>query len=124
MGIRWNICHADRLATAKADGVVTLKDGEAYLDALVVNGAMPYRKLFDCSTMHPDASDDEMMLLGARMQAYIATLKGGPLAIVATRPHVNDYVRRYLNLATGATRPVKIFSNVGLANRWLDTVKG
>ncbi len=124
MPITWNISHAERLVTVKAEGEITLKEGEEYLDALVVNGAMPYRKLFDCTNMRPSVSDDEMMLLGARMQAYVATLKGGPLAFVVTRPEMHDYVRRYLNLATGAERPAKIFDNVEQARRWLDEQKG
>jgi hypothetical protein len=108
----------------KAEGPVTLKDAEEYLDDIVVNDAMPYRKLVDCIAMYTDASDDEMMQLGARMRAYVATLQSGPLAFVVTKSYVLDYVRRYVNLAMGATRPVKIFSAVDDARRWLDAQKG
>ena len=107
MPITWTISPAERLVTVKADGPVTLKNAEEYLDALVVNDAMPYRKLVDCTAMQPIASDGEMMQLGGRMRAYVATLEGGPLAFVVTRPDVLDYVKRYINLVMGATRPVK-----------------
>lgn len=124
MPITWTISPAERLVTVKADGVVTLQNAEEYLDALVVNDAMPYRKLVDCTTMQPTVSDEQMMQLGGRMRAYVATLEGGPLAFVVTRPDVLDYVKRYINLVMGATRPVKIFETVDEAHRWLDTQKG
>jgi hypothetical protein len=69
--------------------------------------------------MHTEASDDEMMRLGGRMRAYVATVEGGPLAFVVTKPDALDYVKRYINLVMGATRPVKIFQTVDEARRWL-----
>jgi hypothetical protein len=123
MPLDWKISHADRLVTMTAAGQVTLKDAEAYLDAIVVAGAMPYAKLVDCSGMFTEVTDEEMMMLGARMQAYVTTLQGGPLAFVVTRPDVRDYVLRYLNLSTGAKRPVEIFENADAARRWLDGQK-
>ena len=53
MPIRWTISHEERLVVATTEGVVTLKDVEAYLDALVVADAMPYAKLFDASDIDP-----------------------------------------------------------------------
>jgi hypothetical protein len=120
MPITWTISPAERLVTVKAEGPVTLKDVEDYLDAVVVKDAMPYRKLVDCTTMHTEASDDEMMRLGGRMRAYVATVEGGPLAFVVTKPDALDFVKRYINLVMGATRPVKIFQTVDEARRWLD----
>lgn len=120
MPLTWVISHADRLVTMKAEEPVTLKEAEEYLDDIVVNDAMPYRKLVDCTTMHTDISDDEMMQLGARMRAYVATLQGGPLAFVVTKADVLEYVRRYINLVMGAKRPVKIFSTADEARLWLD----
>jgi hypothetical protein len=124
MPITWSISPEERLVTVKADGPVTLENAEHYLDALVVNDAMPYRKLVDCTAMQPVVSDEEMMRLGGRMRAYVATLEGGPLAFVVTRPEVLDYVKRYINLVIGATRPVKIFKTVDEARRWLDAQAG
>ena len=120
MPLTWAISHADRLVTMKAMEPVTLQEAEEYLDDIVVNDAMSYRKLVDCTVMRTDVSDDEMMQLGARMRAYVATLQGGPLAFVVTKPDVLEYVRRYINLVMGATRPVKIFPTAGEARRWLD----
>jgi hypothetical protein len=123
MPITWTISHAERMVTMKADGLITLKEAEDYLDALVVNDAMPYSKFVDCTTMEVTASDEEMMLLGARMRAYVATLEGGPLAFVVTKPDVLDYTRRYINLVGDAKRPVKIFDDIAAARRWLKAQK-
>jgi hypothetical protein len=123
MPLDWKISHADRLVTVTAEGTVTLKDAEAYLDAVVVADAMPYAKLVDCSGMFTEATDEEMMLLGARMQAYASTLQGGPIAFVVTQPDIRGYVLRYLNLSSDSKRPAKIFESAGEARRWLDAQK-
>lgn len=119
MPIRWTISHEKRQVVAATTGVVTLKDVEDYLDALVVAEAMPYAKLFDASDVEPQASDHDVMMLGARMRAYVETLPGGPLAFVVTTQVAREFVDRYLNL-TAASRPVNIFQTVGEARRWLD----
>lgn len=120
MPIKWTISHPDRMVTVQIDGEVTLPEGEAYLDALVVADAMPYAKLLDCTTMVTHVTDDEMVQLGARMRAYASILKGGPLVFVVTTPDIEDYVRRYINLA-GGDRPVKIVKTVDQARDWLKT---
>ena len=120
MPIQWTISHPDRMVTVQIEGEVTLPEGEAYLDALVVADAMPYAKLLDCTSMITYVSDDEMMRLGARMRAYASILKGGPLVFVVTQPEIEDYVRRYINLS-GADRPVKIVKTVDQARDWLKT---
>lgn len=118
MPIKWTISHPDRMVTMQADGEITLREVEEYLDALVVAEAMGYAKLVDCTTMVTHVSDDEMMQLGARMRAYASVMKGGPLAFVVTSPELHDYVRRYINLAA-ADRPVKIVKTVDAARAWL-----
>jgi len=119
MPIRWTISHEERLVVATTDGVVTLKDIEAYLDALVVAEAMPYAKLFDATDVDPQATDHDVMMLGARMRAYVATWPGGPIAFVVTTRLEREFVDRFLNLAA-ASRPANIFQTADEARRWLD----
>jgi hypothetical protein len=119
MPIRWTISHDQRFVSVKTEGLVTLKDIEAYLDALVVADAMPYAKLFDASDIDPQGSDHDVLMLGARMSAYAKTLPGGPLAFVVTTQIAREFVDRYLNLAA-APRPVNIFRTAQEARRWLD----
>ncbi|UYN95965.1 MAG: hypothetical protein KIT25_03195 [Enhydrobacter sp.] len=118
MPLRWEVDHDQRLVVVTADGLVQLEDVEQYLDAIVIEDAMPYRKIFDATRIVPVATDDDVMLLGARMRAYVATLEGGPLAFVVTTPEARVFVDRYINL-TGARRPVRIFSRVEDARAWL-----
>jgi hypothetical protein len=119
MPIRWTISDEERLVVATTEGVVTLKDIEAYLDALVVAEAMPYAKLFDASDVDLQATDHDVMMLGARMRAYVATWPGGPIAFVVTTRPARDFVDRFLNLAA-ASRPANIFLTADEARRWLD----
>jgi hypothetical protein len=118
MPIKWTISHPDRMVTVDIDGDITLPQAEEYLDALVVADAMPYAKLLDCTRMQTRLSDEEMMQLGARMRAYAGIMKGGPLVFVITDPVINDYARRYINLAA-ADRPVKIVKTIDQARAWL-----
>lgn len=119
MPIKWTISHPERRVTVDIDGDVTLPQAEEYLDALVVADAMPYAKLLDCRNMVTEATDDEMMQLGARMRAYASIMKGGPLVFVVTDPLIENYVRRYINLAS-ADRPVTIVATVEQAKAWLN----
>ena len=118
MPIHWTISQADRLVKVSATGPVGLKDVECYLDAIVVAGAMDYAKLFDTTGMEASASDDDMMQLGARMQAYALTFTTGPIAFVVNELKAERYVRRYINLGT-ARRPTKIFKTVAAARKRL-----
>ena len=121
MPLKWTISHEERLVTATGEGFVPLEEIEEYYDALIVNNALSYGRLFDCSRLDDkSATDEEFMRLGARMRAYVAEdFKFGPMAYVITSPAVLAILRRNLNLAP-ADRPVKVFSTVERARRWLD----
>jgi hypothetical protein len=82
MPLRWDVRHAERLVHIVADGAVTRAELEEHFDAIVVADAMPYAKLFDASRAEPAYNDDDVMLMGARLSAYTATLTAGPLAVV------------------------------------------
>ena len=119
MPITWKILAGERLVNARADGPVTLQDIQDYLDAVVVADAQPYAKLFDAGNMVLQLSDDEMMLLGARMSAYSSAFDtAGPLAFVATTLAVEGFAKRFLNVAS-VQRPSKIFKTVVEAKAWL-----
>jgi hypothetical protein len=119
MPIRFDIDHDKRFVHAVAEGYVTLKDMEAYLDAVVVQGALPYRKLWDCTKVVYEYDDADMMALGARISAYANFDPRGPSAIVATSAGAIDASMRFINLG-GAKRPAKIFNSEAKARQWLD----
>jgi hypothetical protein len=118
MPLRWEISHADRLVLIIGEGVVTLKDVEAYLDDIVTADAMSYGKLFDAAKVVPEHDDHDLMMLGARMSAYSTTLKGGPLAFVSTNEATRETIARYINLSK-ASRPVAIFKTFPEARAWI-----
>jgi hypothetical protein len=107
------------MLTAVCEGAVVLSDPEGYLDAVVVAGSMPYRKLFDGTRGDLAMSDEEMMLFGARIRAYHTAGPMGPLAIVAVTEHTHGLARLFGALAA-ADRPIKIFRNTRTAERWLE----
>jgi hypothetical protein len=120
--ITWTIDHDQRVLTAVCEGNVSLRDLEEYLDAVVVAGSMPYRKLFDGSRGTSAISDEEMMLLGARIRAYHGDGPMGALAIVVTSEHTHGLARLFGALAA-ADRPIKIFRDGRAARRWLEAQK-
>jgi hypothetical protein len=119
MPLTWTISHPNRLVTAIGKGEVTLLDLQAYLDGVVVADAMGFRKIFDLSDGVLALNEAEMMELGARIRAYAATGRMGPLAVVASSPKAYDQARTYTALAS-ANRPLQIFHDVTSARKWLE----
>jgi hypothetical protein len=119
MPLRWTISPSDRLVVATAEGPVGLKDIEAYLDDVVVSGALPFRKIFDTGTGSSLLSNDDMMALAARIRAYGGAADMGPLAIVASSDEVYAIAQTYMALGEGR-RPMKLFRDVAKAREWLD----
>lgn len=119
MPITWTIDRDKRLLTATCEGDVTLRDIEDYLDAVVVAGTMPYRKLFDATGAESAMTDEEMMTLGARIRAYHGMSTMGALAIVVISEHTHGLARLFGALAA-ADRPIKIFRDLRMARRWLE----
>ena len=119
--MRWKISHEERLVTVTTDGPLTLRDVEAYFDAVVVADAQPYAKLFDGTGMVVQFSDDDVMAIGARMSAYVRDQgqPGGPAAFVVTDDTARDFIERYLNLMP-STRRAMICETIDEARRWLD----
>ena len=94
MPLRWEIFHPQKLVHIVAEGAVTREELEEHFDAIVVADAMPYAKLFDATLAEPAYNDDDVMLMGARLSAYTATLEAGPLAVVGLGDAVETAFRR------------------------------
>jgi len=107
MPIRFSIDHARRLVLARAEGEIALKDIEAFTDAVMVENAMPYRKLFDGRGSHGKYDDHDLMQLGARISAYASVERRGALAIVPSEEYL-DLARRFVNLGKSG-RPAGVF---------------
>jgi ribosomal protein L18E len=85
---------------------------------VTINNAASYAKLFDASEMDPQLSDDDVMVVGARVSAYAAYDPRGAVAAVATTTEARDAVRRYMNFA-GAKRSIQLFTSLDDARAWL-----
>ncbi|KAF0097399.1 MAG: hypothetical protein FD144_5132 [Rhodospirillaceae bacterium] len=119
MPVQWTISKPHQLVIAVARDELRLADVEEYLDGVAVADALPYRKIFDTTNASMMLSDADMMVLGARIRAYLKMGKLGPLAIVAVSEHAYQQARLFEVLAEG-DRPVKIFRELHLAREWLD----
>src|SRR5258708_37893589 len=108
MPLRWEILHSQKLVHIVAEGAVTREELEEHFDAIVVADAMPYAKLFDATLAEPKYSDDDVMLMGARLSAYTATLESGPLAVVGQDPTVRTAFSRFVNISP-SKRPAGMF---------------
>ncbi|MBS0522467.1 MAG: hypothetical protein JSS04_02440 [Proteobacteria bacterium] len=90
-----------------------------YFDALVVQDAMGYPKLFDAREAEPRLSDDDVMVLGARVSAYEVHDPRGPVAAVAMGREARAILQRFMNLG-GTRRPMRLFESIEEARAWLE----
>ena len=118
MPVKFEIDHARRFVHARAEGDGGLKDIEAFLDTVVVENALPYRKLFDGRRAIGRYVDDDLMLLAARVGVYSQIDRRGALAIL-TPPQYVELTARFLNLGR-SERPARSFLDEGEAMRWLE----
>ena len=120
MPIQFKIDHDRRHVEAKAEGVVGLADVEAFLDAIVVQGAIPYRKLFDGRLAVGKYNDNDVMMLGARISAYAANLETrGAVAIIAPNEEASILAKRFINLGKSG-RAAEVFLSEAEARKWLE----
>jgi hypothetical protein len=120
MPITWTISEADRLVSARAQGLVTLQDVEALLDDILIKNALSYRKLFDGRDSVGKYDDKDVLLLGARISAYNSLNLTGAAAIVVGSQEQFDVALRFANIGK-AKRPVRVFYSPEEARAWLDT---
>jgi len=105
MPINFTIDHSRRFVHARAEGEISLADIEAFSDAVMVEEAMPYRKLFDGRGAFGKYDDNDLMMLAARVSAYAAVEKRGALAIVPS-PEYFELAARFIISANRTDRPV------------------
>ena len=87
-------------------------------DAFVVQNAMGYPKLLDARGAWSRLTDDEMMMLGARVSAYAVHDPRGPIAAVTMDRESSAFFQRFMNLG-GGQRPMRLFGTIEEARRWL-----
>ncbi len=121
MPLKWEIFHDQKLVNIVAEGRVTLPEMEEHFDALAVADVLQYGKLFDAARADPVYTDDDVMAMGARLSAYTATLKSGPLAVIGISDEARLAFRRFVNISP-AKRPARLFESEAEARAWLKEV--
>ena len=122
MPITWTLDSDFESAAVCAAGAISRADVEAYLAAIDAAGAVGYRKLIDARSAIVDMSHEDMMAVGVRMRGF----HGGPvgaLAIVLSREGA-DAVARILGIMAAADRPMRLFTSMRAAERWLEGLAG
>lgn len=118
MPVDFRFGHRNRLVIATAHGRVVLQEILDYFDAVTINNAASYAKLFDAREMDAQLSDDDVVVIGARVSAYAAYDPRGAVAAIAVTVEARDAVRRYMNFA-GAKRAMQLFATLEEAREWL-----
>ena len=118
MPLRWEFHHPQKLVHIVAEGAVTLKEMEEHFDAIVVANAMSYAKLFDATRATPVYDDHDVLIMGARLSAYTASLESGPLAVIGEGPALELAYRRFVNVSP-SQRPAALFRTEAEARAWL-----
>ncbi len=121
MPLHWIVDSKERLVIAIADGRVTRQDVEDYIRAMNGAGTLPYRKLFDGSRGETDMTPEDMLAIGVRLRERHAAGTPGALAFVIP-PDKADLVSRVLGILAVADRPMRIFSDLEPARRWIDSL--
>jgi hypothetical protein len=116
--VQFEIDHAERFVRVRAHGVVRLPEILDYFDALVLQDAMSYPKLFDAREAEPELTDDDVMIMGARVSAYAILEPRGPVAAVAVTKEASNILQRFMNLG-GPKRLMRLFASVEEARAWL-----
>ena len=119
MALTWTIDTQNHLMIAVADGNVTRVDVENYLDAIIANQALTYRKVFDASKGGTTMTTDDLLPLGVRMRSFHASGEMGPLAIVVA-PGQGKRLARTFGMLAVADRPMQVFARVAQAYRWIE----
>lgn len=121
MPVHWTIDSEEKIFEVTCFGVVEPDEIHRMLDVLVGSNALGYRKLFDGSQADTRMGALDVLNIGVRMR----TLHGdgaplGPLAVVIPADKY-PLLSRVLGILASPRRPMRIFSDVERARKWLET---
>jgi hypothetical protein len=119
MPIHVRISHQDRLVVAVAHGTLS---GEELMNAVresVEQGALHYRKIIDVAAANTDADMERLKQLLVLARNSPQAAQRGPLAFVIDGKR-GDTVRDLVALTEDGERPIRVFTNLHEARKWLD----
>jgi hypothetical protein len=121
MPVHWTINSEAKIFEVTCSGVVQADEIHRMLDVLVGSDALGYRKLFDGTHADTGMGALDILNIGVRMR----TLHGdsaplGPLAVVIPADKY-PLLSRVLGILATPRRPMRIFTEVDRARKWLET---
>lgn len=123
MPLHWTVDSKERLVITIADGDITRDEAESYIAAVNGAGTHTYRKLFDGSRGDTRMTSEDMLALGVQIRKWQAAGGGkpGPMAVVVP-PDKAELLSRVLDILATADRPMRVFSEIEPARRWIDSL--
>ena len=118
MPLHWTIDAEDLLVTTVADGDITRREVETYIEAVDGAGALTYRKLVDVLQGTTSMGAEDMLALGVRVRSFHVRGLMGSLAIIIPRGQTAR-ISRLLGMLATADRPMRLFHEVEPARRWI-----
>ncbi len=110
-----------RLVSVTAEGGITRADVDAYLEAVIGAGALEYRKLFDWRAGAPAMDFPEVMSVVAETRSLHDRPHGALAIVLSEQQRQSEQLARVLGVLLSAPRPMRVFSSVRTARRWLES---
>ena len=121
MPIHVRVSHPDRLVVAVAHGTITADELQEAVRSFVHQGAMRYRKIIDVAAANTTADMERLKALLTMARTAPHAAERGALAFVVDAKR-GELVRELATLNDEGERPVRVFTNLHEARRWLDEV--
>jgi hypothetical protein len=121
--ISYRIDEARKRIYTRGEGLVNYEDLRAHMFSEAGEPAASYSELVDVSDATTDVTPEEIRHLASARRAIAQRQQPGPVAVVATDEMFFGMMRMY-HMLTDQVRPLRVFSSVQEAERWLDEVSG
>lgn len=119
MPIHLDVFHPNRIVVVVARGPITTEETLRTIQEFVEKGMVHYRKIIDISLGRSQMDPELVEKVAAFVRAAPQGAKRGPLAFVVDRIEGNPMAQYFAEL-TESERPVKVFTSLSEARRWLD----
>jgi len=121
MPVHWTIDSEAKVFEVTCSGIVLADEIHRMLDVLVGSDALGYRKLFDGSQADTNLGPLDVLHFGVRVRALHGEgVPLGPLAVVIPADKY-PLLARVLGILASPRRPMRIFTEVDRARKWLNT---
>jgi hypothetical protein len=122
MPIHVRVSHHDRLVIAVGHGTITAEEfQDAVREFVAQGGALHYRKLIDVAAANSDADMTRLKAMMVAMRSVPQAAQRGPLAFVVDGKR-GDVVRELATEQEEGERPVRVFTSLHEARKWLDDI--